>query len=66
MGKDGQIVWYQDEEIAIIFNKIPNLGVRYATPWMTKEETKEINQKPFICEEELKVELKDNDILPRA
>ena len=59
MGKDGPIVWYQDEEIAIIFNKIPNLGVRYATPWMTKEETKEINQKPFICEEELKVELKD-------
>lgn len=53
------ICWYQDDEIEIIFDKAPNLTVRYATPWMTGEEVKKINKKPFICNEELKVILQD-------
>jgi len=54
-----QIIWYKDEEIEIVFDKVPNLTIRFASPWMSKEEVKEINKKPFICNEELRVTLQD-------
>ena len=49
--------WYKDDEIGIFFDKMPNVTIRYITPWVTEEEIKEINKKPFINLEELKVQL---------
>jgi hypothetical protein len=53
------IEWYADEEIKIIFDKVPELNVQIIMPWMTPEQVKEINEKPFICEEELRVVIVD-------
>lgn len=53
------IEWYADEELKIIFDKVPELNVQFVMPWMTSEQVKEINKKPFICEEELKVIIVD-------
>lgn len=53
------IDWYSDEELSIKFDKMPCLNVRYVSPWMTSEEVKEINKKPFICEKELYVRIED-------
>lgn len=54
-----KVVWYKDEELTIKFDKVPNLGVRYSSPWMSKVEVEEINKKPFICNQGLKVEIVD-------
>ena len=53
------ICWYSDEDIKIIFDKMPKLKMQFVMPWMTDEQAKEINKKPFVCEEELKVILVD-------
>ena len=53
------ITWYSDDEIEILFDKVPNVTMRYVTPFTTEEEKKEINKKPFINLEELKVILQD-------
>lgn len=53
------ITWYSDDEIAILFDKTPNVTMRYVTPFTTEEEKKEINKKPFINLSELRVILKD-------
>ena len=53
------IVWYSDDEIIIKFDKVPLLNIRYVTPWDSEEEIEKINKKPFICLEELRVELID-------
>jgi hypothetical protein len=53
------IEWYADDEIKIIFDKVPELNVQFVMPWMTEEQVKEINKKPFICEEELRVIIVD-------
>ena len=53
------IEWYADEEIKIIFDKTPDVSMRFVLPWVTEEEVKDINKKPFICNEELKVILVD-------
>ena len=53
------ITWYSDEEISILFDKAPNVTMRYVTPFTTDEEKKEINKKPFINLSELKVILQD-------
>ena len=53
------IEWYADEELKIIFDKVPELNIQFVMPWMTPEQVKEINKKPFICEEELKVIIVD-------
>ena len=53
------IEWYKDDEVGIFFDKIPAVTIRYAVFYMTKEEVKEINKKPFINQSELKVELHD-------
>lgn len=55
------IEWYKDDEIEIIFDKIPNVTIRYITPFTTDEEKKEINKKPFINLSELKVTIKDKN-----
>ena len=53
------IVWYSDDELEIVFNKTPDLDIRFIMPCMTKAEINEINKKPFICEKDLFVTLKD-------
>ena len=53
------ITWYSDEEIAILFDKVPNVTMRYVTPFTTEEEKKEINKKPFINLSELKIIIQD-------
>lgn len=53
----GQVIWYCDEEVKIVFDKIPDLDIRFVMPCMSEEETNAILKKPFICEEELKVTL---------
>lgn len=53
------ITWYADEEIGIIFDKMPNVTMRFVTPFATDEEKKEINKKPFINLTELNVILQD-------
>lgn len=53
------IKWYTDEEIAIEFDKIPMVSVRYPLPSMTKAEKKAISKYPFINKQELKVKLTD-------
>lgn len=53
------LIWYEDDEILIQFDKAPNVTMRYVTPFSTDEEKKEINKKPFICLDELKVKLVD-------
>lgn len=54
------VKWYEDDEIGIYFSEIPNVSIRYATPTHTKEEIKDINNKPFINLSSLTVTLKDN------
>ena len=53
------IEWYADDEIKIIFDKVPDLDVQFIMPWMAPDQVKEINEKPFICEEELRVIIVD-------
>ena len=53
------LIWYKDDEIGIFFDKNPQVTIRYVTPWDLEEEIKEINKKPFINLEELKVQLID-------
>jgi hypothetical protein len=53
------ITWYSDDEIGILFDKLPNVTIRYVTPFTTEEEKKEINKKPFINLTELKVIIQD-------
>lgn len=53
------IEWYADEELKIIFDKVPDLDVQFVMPWMTPEQVEEINKKPFICEDELRVIIVD-------
>lgn len=53
------ITWYKDKELAISFSKIPNVSVRYITPYSTKEEKKSIDSKPFINKSDLSVKLED-------
>ena len=54
-----KINWYDGEELAIFFDKMPNVTMRYVTPFTTDEEKKEINKKPFINLSELKVIIQD-------
>lgn len=53
------ICWYEDEELLIEFDKIPDVTMRYITPFSTDEEKNEINKKPFINLSDLKVVLVD-------
>lgn len=55
------ITWYNDEEITIIFDKTPNVTIRYIAPFSTEEEKEEIKKKPFINLSELRVILKDKN-----
>ena len=51
--------WYENKEVEIVFNRIPRVGIRYCIPSMSKEEKRGIEKYPFICKQELAVQLKD-------
>ena len=51
--ENANIMWYEDDELAIGFNSMPHVCVRYITPSMTEDEVKSIKKYPFICKTEL-------------
>lgn len=51
--------WFSNKKVAIFFDDIPQVAVRYALPSSTKEEKKSIEKYPFVCKKELKVKLVD-------
>ncbi len=53
------ICWSINKKVEIFFSRIPYIAVRFYTPNMNEAEKKSIEKKPFICENELKVCLKD-------
>lgn len=53
------ICWYSDKKLAVFFDNLPLLGIRYSVPSMADNERKAIEKYPFICKKELKVCLKD-------
>ena len=53
------ICWYEDDELSIYFDKTPELDVLFVQPWMSEDEIKSVNSKPFLCKSELKVQLID-------
>ena len=53
------ICWYEDDELSINFDKTPVLDVLFVQPWMSEDEIKSVNSKPFLCKSELKVQLID-------
>ena len=59
--ENANIMWYEDDELAIGFSTFPNVAVRYITPTATKDEIKSIKKYPFICKNELKVTLFDDE-----
>ena len=58
--ENANIMWYEDDELAIGFNSMPHVCVRYITPSMTESEVKSIKKYPFMCKTELKVKLFDH------
>lgn len=58
--EEPNIKWYEDEDLAIFFNTMPFVAVRYITPTMTFSEKKAIKKLPFINKRELKVTIFDH------
>ena len=54
-----KILWYEDCEMAIFFDIMPCVAVRYITPTMTELEKLSVKQCPFICKKTLNVALYD-------
>ena len=57
--KSNNILWFEDEELAIKFGGIPHVCVRYVLPSSTPAEVESIKKYPFINKKELKVALID-------
>lgn len=53
------IEWYKSKKIAIYFDDVPCVGIRYKLPSMTKDEKKSIDKYPFICRRTLEVTIFD-------
>ena len=51
--------WYSNKKVSIFFDKVPQVGVRYVFPSMSKEEKKSVEKYPFICKNDVKVCIKD-------
>ena len=54
-----KIKWYEDEKLAIYFDKMPIVQERYITPFSTDNEIKNIKKCPFICTNGIKVTILD-------
>ncbi len=53
------MIWYKDDEIEIDFNIIPCTTMLFPLPSMTKQEKKEITDKPFLNKKPLFVTILD-------
>lgn len=53
------IIWYDDKDLSIIFDRVPRVCVRYPLPSNTEEEIKHIKKYPFVNIKKLNVVLKD-------
>lgn len=53
------IKWFENDELAIFFNSLPCVSVRYITPSMNELEKLSVQQYPFICKKDLKVAIYD-------
>ena len=51
--------WYSNKNVSIFFDDVPQVGIRYSLPSLTKEERKSIEKYPFICKKNLNVFLTD-------
>ena len=51
--------WYSNKQVAIFFDEVPQVGIRYIVPSMSDETKKSIKKYPFINRKPLKVMLKD-------
>lgn len=52
--------WYSDENLTVIFTKLPDVDILYPTPEMTDKEKDEIAKKPFINNKTIDVMLFDH------
>lgn len=55
--KTEMIKWYKDEKFLIEFDKMPDVGISYPTPFYGKRENKEICKYPFINKSPLSVRI---------
>ena len=53
------ICWFENDEIAITFDKTPDVEVRIIEPNMTSKQVLDINKKPFINKSDLEVMIED-------
>jgi len=51
--------WYSDSEMAIYFSREPDVDFRVIKPGMSKEEQKDIENKPFLNKKEFSIVLFD-------
>ncbi|MCM1338966.1 MAG: DUF1353 domain-containing protein [Muribaculaceae bacterium] len=51
--------WYKDKNLAIFFDRTPDVRIRYALPSMTEFEKKSIKKYPFMNSADLRVRLED-------
>lgn len=51
--------WYADEDMAIYFSRTPDVDFRVIEPDMSKEEKKDIADRPFLNKKELTIVLFD-------
>ncbi len=58
--KSDNILWYEDDELAIEFGGVPRVGIRYTLPTSTPAEIKSIKKYPFMNKKDLKVALIDH------
>lgn len=56
---DSLCKWYTDENMAIYFSSTPDVDFRVIKPDMSKEEKKDIAEKPFLNKKELTIVLFD-------
>ena len=53
------ILWCENKKVAIYFDRIPDVDIRYPLPFMGQDGIRNIYDKPFINKEELEVTIKD-------
>lgn len=54
------LMWYEDELLAIGFSEVPHVCIRYILPSSTNEEIKSIKKYPFVNKKTIKVTLFDH------
>lgn len=52
------MIWYEDDELQIIFDDTPYVSIRYALPSMSDIEIKSIKKYPFINKRDFGVEIR--------